>query len=72
MALDCSKDDLVTQLRYRAKIVRQHPDNPSKIADLLEEAAVQIEQLKAEITRLGWQREFDEHQYESNRRDRYD
>jgi len=71
MPLDSSKNELVSRLRTRAVIVRQTPENPSRIADLLEEAADQLEELKEEIIQLGWQREFDDDQLRS-RGDNYE
>ncbi len=50
-----NEDDLVYRLRKRAEIRRQIPtrksvqeNQPDRIADLLEEAANEIEQLRAE------------------------
>ena len=51
--IDFPKEDLVYRLRKRAEIRRQIPDRlsvkegkPDRIADLLEEAADEIEKLK--------------------------
>lgn len=53
MELPLSEQDLVYRLRRRAEIRRQIPDRksvqegrPDRIADLLEEAAVEIERLR--------------------------
>ncbi len=53
-------DDLVTRLRKRAEIRRQIPTRksvqegqPDRIADLLEEAAAEIEQLRQTVAGLA-------------------
>lgn len=63
--LPVSEQSLVYRLRKRAEIRRQIQDRksvqegkPDRIADLLEEAANQIEQLQTEVTDL--QDRFDE------------
>jgi hypothetical protein len=60
--LPVSEQSLVFRLRKRAEIRRQIKDRksvqegaPDRIADLLEEAANEIERLRARNTELGWQ-----------------
>jgi len=54
-----NEQDLVYRLRKRAEIRRQIPDRksvqegrPDRIADLLEEAAQEIEQLRKEVAQI--------------------
>jgi hypothetical protein len=56
-----SNDDLVYRLRKRAEIRRQIPTRksvqegqPDRIADLLEEAANEIEKLRADHREINW------------------
>jgi hypothetical protein len=60
--LPVSEQSLVFRLRKRAEIRRNIKDRKSvqegaadRIADLLEEAANEIERLRARNTELGWQ-----------------
>lgn len=60
-----STDDIVYRLRKRAEIRRQiqtrksvQEGKPDRIADLLEEAADEVEALRAEIHRLGTTEEY--------------
>jgi hypothetical protein len=60
--LPVSEQSLVFRLRKRAEIRRQIKDRksvqegaPDRIADLLEEAADEIERLRARNAELGWQ-----------------
>jgi hypothetical protein len=60
--LPVSEQSLVFRLRKRAEIRRQIADRksvqegkPDRIADLLEEAATEIERLKERNSELGWQ-----------------
>lgn len=54
-------DDIVYRLMRRAEIRRQIPDRksvqenrPDRIADLLEEAAVEISLLREQLNDFGW------------------
>ncbi len=60
--LPVSEQSLVFRLRKRAEIRRQIADRksvqegkPDRIADLLKEAATEIERLKERNSELGWQ-----------------
>lgn len=60
------KEDLVYRLRKRAEIRRQIPNRksvqenqPDRIADLLEEAANEIEKLKSQVMKLTLSGESD-------------
>ena len=57
---------LIYRLRKRAEIRRQIPGRlavvegkPDKIADLLDEAANEIEKLRSRVTNLSWQVDID-------------
>jgi Mg2+ and Co2+ transporter CorA len=72
-----NKEDLVYRLRKRAEIRRQIPTRKSvqegatdRIADLLEEAAHEIENLEQRIVDMGY--EISDMGYEIAERDEYD
>ena len=57
-----NENDLVYRLKKRAEIRRQIKDRksvqegkPDRIADLLEEAASEIERLRNQNSNMGWQ-----------------
>ena len=59
--MSLTEQDLVYRLRKRAEIRRQIPSRksvqegaPDRIADLLEEAANEIEQLRKSNSDMGW------------------
>lgn len=65
-----NKEDLVYRLRKRAEIRRQIPTRksvqegaPDRIADLLEEAANEIERLRRCESDLGWYKEINDREW---------